>query len=359
LSLTVLDDGTVSIDGATGAITIEILEPAEFAGTYTQDIDGRPLTTDLVTADRFVCLVRPEISGSPIVGETLSMDGEGLWLYVGAEPTFTYQWNNNGMAIAGATSGSYTLTAGENGQTVTMSVIASEGGDSVAAASLGIAITGSVAFDADFVAGHSDGADLLAGDFAAYGLNNGLGAGVTMTSDHTAGGARINHLSNSRSVAYYNTTDFGPDQEVEIELVDWNGANANPNRKNFGVLARAAFAGADSQATGYRLAQSAFSNTLNLLRDAAGVTTNLAGLDIGVTLGPGDRLRLRVTGQNPVQLSGSYYRAATGAWVDDAVTASDSSADRVLDGLGAFLVYAHNYADPNGAVVTNFKLKTI
>jgi hypothetical protein len=59
------------------------------------------------------------INGTAKVGETLTANTSGI---TNASGTATYQWQANGQNIAGATSSTYTLTAAENGDIITVVV---------------------------------------------------------------------------------------------------------------------------------------------------------------------------------------------------------------------------------------------
>ena len=60
----------------------------------------------------------PGIAGTAQVGETL-FAFPGVW---SGAPAFTYQWNNEGVPINGATSQSYTLQATDEGDAITVTV---------------------------------------------------------------------------------------------------------------------------------------------------------------------------------------------------------------------------------------------
>lgn len=64
--------------------------------------------------------VLPAISGSPIVGSTLSAS-TGTWAGTPA-PTFTYQWKRGSSNISGATSATYVVTVDDVGQVITVKV---------------------------------------------------------------------------------------------------------------------------------------------------------------------------------------------------------------------------------------------
>ena len=65
----------------------------------------------------------PTISGTPQVGQTLTADTSNISDLDGiTNATFFYQWRSGGLTIIGATRSTYTLTASEQGKTVTVRV---------------------------------------------------------------------------------------------------------------------------------------------------------------------------------------------------------------------------------------------
>lgn len=75
--------------------------------------------------------VAPAITGTPSQGQTLTCSS-GTW---SKSPTFAYQWNRSGVAIAGATASTRVLTAGDVGATMTCTVTATNAGVSAVATS--------------------------------------------------------------------------------------------------------------------------------------------------------------------------------------------------------------------------------
>lgn len=88
-------------------------EDPRFVTTPTQDIPP-PITSEPSIVNS------PYIYGGDLVGNVLTLVvGE----YNGDDPlTITYQWLNNGLDIGGATSGTYTLVAGDAGDNVSCKV---------------------------------------------------------------------------------------------------------------------------------------------------------------------------------------------------------------------------------------------
>ncbi|OGH59659.1 MAG: hypothetical protein A3G34_07520 [Candidatus Lindowbacteria bacterium RIFCSPLOWO2_12_FULL_62_27] len=118
-----LRDGT-SISGAT-------------AKTYTPTTDdaGRKVTcqvtatneggtsTEATEAIGILKIADPVLSGEPLVGSTLMVDGPGKW--TGSSPiTFTYKWIRDAHEISGATQASYKLTDADQGAKISCSVSA-------------------------------------------------------------------------------------------------------------------------------------------------------------------------------------------------------------------------------------------
>lgn len=88
-------------------------EDPRFVTTPTQDIPP-PITSEPSIVNS------PYIYGGDLVGDVLTLVVGG---YNGDDPlTITYQWLNNGLDIGGATSGTYTLVAGDAGDNVSCKV---------------------------------------------------------------------------------------------------------------------------------------------------------------------------------------------------------------------------------------------
>jgi hypothetical protein len=75
--------------------------------------------------------VLPAISGTPQVGQTLTATN-GTW--TNSPTSFTYQWNRAGTAIGGATASTYVPVSADVGNTLTVSVVATNSGGSSSAA---------------------------------------------------------------------------------------------------------------------------------------------------------------------------------------------------------------------------------
>lgn len=73
----------------------------------------------------------PEISGTAVVGETLTCS-TGTWVSK-TTPSYTYQWERSGTPISGATNNTYTLQSDDLGETVTCVVTATNTSGSASA----------------------------------------------------------------------------------------------------------------------------------------------------------------------------------------------------------------------------------
>lgn len=78
----------------------------------------------------------PVISGSPIVGQTLTTS-VGTWIG-NPVPIYTFQWNRDGTPIGGETGQTYVVDALDVGEDITVTVTAtnSEGSDSATSAAV-------------------------------------------------------------------------------------------------------------------------------------------------------------------------------------------------------------------------------
>lgn len=80
--------------------------------------------------------VAPSISGSPVVGSTLTANN-GTW--AGSTPiTYTYQWLKGGVNISGATAQTYVPVTGDIGGTITVTVTATNSIGNASATSAGV-----------------------------------------------------------------------------------------------------------------------------------------------------------------------------------------------------------------------------
>lgn len=75
----------------------------------------------------------PVISGSPVVGQTITAS-TGSWSGY-PYPTFAYQWKRGGVAIVGATNSSYQVVLADVGQSITVTVTATNASGSASATS--------------------------------------------------------------------------------------------------------------------------------------------------------------------------------------------------------------------------------
>lgn len=170
----------VEIDGATAStyelvigdldaiITVEV--------TATNVIGSESATSDgvgPVTAapEPPVNTVAPSISGSTVVGQTLTAD-EGTWT---GDPTinFTYQWLADDVEIDGATESTYELLIGDVGAIITVEVTGTNGAGSDVAVSAGVGPVTETASDGLLTEG---GGNILDEGGGAILLESGEGA---------------------------------------------------------------------------------------------------------------------------------------------------------------------------------------
>lgn len=86
-------------------------------------VSDEGITGVLVSNPIPVSEVEPEITGTTEVGEDLAVSN-GTWAGGAAAPTsYEYQWYDSIEALAGATASTYTLQAGDDGETISAEVI--------------------------------------------------------------------------------------------------------------------------------------------------------------------------------------------------------------------------------------------
>ena len=124
--------GGSDIDGATGSTyTLTYSEQGQTIQVqvfFTDDADNAETLTSAATvavaaAPNRGATGQPSISGTPQVGQTLTADTSNISDLDGiTNPTFAYQWRGGGLTIIGATGSTYTLTASDQGKTITVRV---------------------------------------------------------------------------------------------------------------------------------------------------------------------------------------------------------------------------------------------
>ena len=113
LEVIVEPDNSLTVDAEIGPIDIDINMPAAAAGSFQTDtalLSGGPVN-----------LKPPQISGALTEGGLLSAT-EGLWIWdiTAGVPSQTWQWRRNGADITGATGATYTIQAGDLGQSISV-----------------------------------------------------------------------------------------------------------------------------------------------------------------------------------------------------------------------------------------------
>lgn len=122
----------------------------------------------------------PVITGTALVGETLSCS-TGTWTGV-PTPTFTYQWQDDGVDIDGATSSTYELLVAQDGGEITCEVTATNSEDSATAESAATAAVDTPEAPTNTVAPAVTG-DTAAGDTLS--VTNGTWTAVPAISGYT------------------------------------------------------------------------------------------------------------------------------------------------------------------------------
>ena len=120
----------VAIAGATARTYRATAADVDAALTVTLTVTKANYTTLVVTTEPTAVIAfnvitntaPPTIKGTPAVGRTLSSSA-GSW---STSVTKAYQWNRDGVPIAGATTSRYVLTVSDAGTTITVSVTATK-----------------------------------------------------------------------------------------------------------------------------------------------------------------------------------------------------------------------------------------
>jgi alpha-tubulin suppressor-like RCC1 family protein len=124
--------GSAVIEGASRSTYV--LQPADAGHVITAAVTGVKVgyssdvkvsaPTGLVDLASFISATSPTISGSVVVGQTLTAV-PGTW---SPAATFGYVWKRNGFVISGETSESYVVQSSDAGQTLTVTMTASKPG---------------------------------------------------------------------------------------------------------------------------------------------------------------------------------------------------------------------------------------
>jgi PKD repeat protein len=145
--------GTLSgLNAATGAVTYTPSGTYSGADSFTfdaTDAQGTAVaaTVSIVVAPQLppantgppAIAGPPAVSGTTAIGHSLSCS-TGVWS--GTAPlAYSYQWDRDGVPIAGATSAAYTITAADAGHSLTCAVTAKNAVTSVSAKSAAVAIS--------------------------------------------------------------------------------------------------------------------------------------------------------------------------------------------------------------------------
>jgi hypothetical protein len=188
--------------------------------------------------------VAPIISGTNIVGQILSTTN-GTW--TNSPTSYTYQWQTGGVDIGGATSSTYTIQAGDAGNSLTCNVTAHNASGTGTAASNAISIqiagtAGPTIVQTAYSAHWVTASDIAWTNPSNITLGNGSYATVSMTtnqfSDWIVGQMGSNAFSipsdariDGIEVSYAGTASGGSGGQVFIEdhvQLSLNGSSGNP-----------------------------------------------------------------------------------------------------------------------------------
>ena len=161
----------------------------------------------------------PTIGGTPQVGETLTADTTGVEDADGlTNVSYSYQWIAGGSDIDGATRSTYTLTASEQGKTVTVRVRFADDRDNIE--SLTSAATGVVAAKPNSpatglptISGIPQVDETLTADTSGISDDDGL-TNVSYSYQWTAGGSDIDGASGSS----YTLKDVQKGQTIQVRV---------------------------------------------------------------------------------------------------------------------------------------------
>jgi hypothetical protein len=150
------------------------------AGTYEFRLYGAPATGLLSASGSVTAVPPPPVdNAAPVIsggsararayaGQTLACSN-GVWAN---QPTaYTYQWSSDGAPLAGATAATYTVLAGELGDTLSCSIVASNaGGSGPSAVSVAVAVLRPppVSKSLPSISGHAVTGDRLAESHARW-----------------------------------------------------------------------------------------------------------------------------------------------------------------------------------------------
>lgn len=147
LALTPLADGTIEATVDESTLTVTVVEPEEFAGTYTVD------SAELESGP--VALLPPLISGTGDIGTTISRSRPGLWLFTGTAPLVAMQWMRATFEVPGAVASEYLVSGADAAATLSLRETVTDANGARSSASNGIAIPVVSEFAVGFVANGS------------------------------------------------------------------------------------------------------------------------------------------------------------------------------------------------------------
>jgi hypothetical protein len=160
----------------------------------------------------------PQISGSPVVGETLTATTGTV---TGEELAYSYQWLLEGVPIAGATGASYVVTSADMGHKLSVRVTALNGGGEVTESSpLSATVTGAATLPLATIP-----VPELAAALAPQASTTSAGGPMPCRSTrvetihwHTAGGVRLTHITITLNGKPYESLS-GSSRHAAVSLV--------------------------------------------------------------------------------------------------------------------------------------------
>ena len=239
---------TSSDQGKTIKVRVTFTDDRNNAEARTSDATGA-----VIAAPNRQATGKPTIDGTARVGQTLTADTSNISDLDGiTNATFFYQWRAGGLTIIGATRSTYTLTANEQGKTVTVRVRfaddrnniesrASDVTEEVAAAAPNRQATGQPTVDGTPRVGETLTADTSPID-DADGLTN-----VSFSYQWIAGGSDIDGATNSTYTL--TSSDQGKIVQVRVTFTDDADNEETLTSGATGTVAAAA-AQANNPATG-------------------------------------------------------------------------------------------------------------
>ena len=175
--------------------------------------------------------VAPVASGALTIGSTLSCT-QGTWTG-SPTPTYTYQWQRNGVNIPGATSSTYVTVAADGGTSVSCRVTASNTAAVVSATSNALAVTTAPLGAAWSTADASLNSITLSNGGLTATPTGGSWQSIRSTISHTTGKWYVEFFCNSPTTrqawgmasSSFNATSYLGTSDYSLGVIDQAGTN--------------------------------------------------------------------------------------------------------------------------------------